>query len=111
MSTGTSAAYLIKVDSTGNVLTGLNAPELNNPFNFIIYPNPSLGNISVHIKGIQKYNVKIKIFNSINQCVYEGKINNNESSTINLMNVPSGLYVACLHTRAGVVSRKFVIEK
>ena len=111
LSTGTSAAYLIKVDSTGNVLTGLNAPELNNPFNFIIYPNPSLGNISVHIKGIQKYNVKIKIFNSINQCVYEGKINNNESSTINLMNVPSGLYVACLHTRAGVVSRKFVIEK
>jgi hypothetical protein len=110
-STGTSAAFLIKVDSTGNVLTGLNSAELNNPFNFIIYPNPSAEYVTVFIKGIQKYNAELKIFNCMNQCVYDGKINNNESSTINLINIPSGLYVACLRTKDGFVNRKFVIEK
>ena len=110
-STGTSAAYLIKVDSIGNVLTGLNTAELNNQFNFTIYPNPSLGKITVFINGIQNYNAELKIFNSINQCVYEGKINNNESRAINLMNLPSGLYIIRLQTKDGIVSRKFVIEK
>ena len=52
-STG-AKAYIIKTDSTGNVLTGLNHPERNNPVCFSVYPNPSSGNFTFQFKGIPK---------------------------------------------------------
>ncbi|MFN0190065.1 MAG: T9SS type A sorting domain-containing protein [Bacteroidia bacterium] len=106
-----TGTYIIKTDSMGllNTITG-NA-EINNAFEFSIYPIPSTGIINIHIKGVQKSNVTLEILNVLNQCVYAGEINAKESLVINLENVQSGQYVARLRTNEGEVSRKFLIEK
>ncbi|HNF41997.1 MAG TPA: hypothetical protein PKI54_13805, partial [Bacteroidia bacterium] len=72
-STG-AKAYIIKTDSTGNVLTGLNHPERNNPVCFSVYPNPSSGNFTFQFKGIPKKRAELRIYNIMNQCVYTGTL-------------------------------------
>ncbi len=106
-----TGTYIVKTDSMGLVNSVTGIAEINNTFEFSIYPIPSTGIINIHIKGVQKSNVTLEILNVLNQCVYAGEINATESLVINLENVQSGQYVARLSTEKGVVSRKFLIEK
>jgi hypothetical protein len=103
-------AYLVKTDSSGNVLTGLNNIELNNQYSYSIFPNPSSGIVNVRLGDFYQQNAQIEIFDSSYRKVYSKKIGN-MSNQIDLSNVVNGLYMAVLTYNGNAVLRKFVIKK
>ncbi|MEI2758006.1 MAG: T9SS type A sorting domain-containing protein [Bacteroidia bacterium] len=109
-STG-AKAYIIKTDSTGNVLTGLNHPERNNPVCFSVYPNPSSGNFTFQFKGIPKKRAELRIYNIMNQCVYTGTLSSYKKESVDLHHLSNGIYIATLYYGARTVSEKVIIHK
>ena len=109
-STG-SKAYIIKTDSTGNVVTGLNHPEINNPVYFNIYPNPSSGNFTFEVKGIPRKNADLKIYNVLNQTVYTGTLSSYKKESVDLHHLPNGIYIATLYYGARTISEKLIIQQ
>ncbi|HNB12092.1 MAG TPA: hypothetical protein PKY09_04215, partial [Bacteroidia bacterium] len=67
-----TGSYIIKTDSLGMVGNGTGIAEVNNPFDFSVYPNPSSGNFTILFKGIPRKNAELKIYNIMNQGVYTG---------------------------------------
>jgi len=102
---------IIKTDSMGMVNSGTGIAEVNNPFGFNVYPNPTAGIFTITAKGISKFNSSIKIYNLISECVYSGIISNNIPVQINLNNAPNGMYAITLHTYNKMYSQKIIIEK
>lgn len=73
-----------------SLCTALNALSESENSNFKIYPNPFLDEIVVSISDL-KNDVKLSIFNSLGQLVYQTKVTKT-NSVINLKELPSGLY-------------------
>ncbi len=72
-----------------------------------LYPNPVKESINItsrieNIKGL-------KIYNMIGALVYSSQVND-KSSSINIQNLPSGIYYAKLELENSTISRKFIIE-
>lgn len=109
--TTTGGIYLIKTDSMGRVTSTTGIAELNNPFGFTVYPNPSSGIFTVQVKGIQRFNSKLEVYDLNNQCIYSCSINNNSSDEIDLSNLTNGMYVLLLRTDKNVYTKKIIIEK
>ncbi len=110
-SMGNSGTYLIKTDSMGLVATGTGSAEINNPFSFYIYPNPSSGILTVHLKSIPYNNAFLEIYSMYNQSIYSGAVNNHSTLQIDLSNQPGGMYVVILRTKEKLFSKKIVIQK
>jgi hypothetical protein len=82
----------------------LNIPEFG--LNQIeIYPNPT--NSLIHIKSPNSPIIKIEIFNSLGQSIK--RIRNN-FDTINISDLPNGLYILKLATEFGMVNKKIIKE-
>lgn len=104
-------AYIIKTDSLGNVNNGTGIAEVNNPFAFTIYPNPSSGMFTVHLKNTPGHQpAMLHVYNVQQQLVYSAKINNNSCTTLPLQNLPSGMYMAVLKTSNSVCTQKIIIQ-
>ncbi len=108
---GIGGSYIIKTDSMGNVSSGTGIAEVNNPFKFNIYPNPSTGNFTIQVKGLPQKNTELKIFNLMNQCIYSCRLNNNVKEQIDLSHLPNGMYVATILVNNKIVSQKISIYK
>ena len=109
---GVGGAYIIKTDSLGNINSGTGVAEVNNPFKFNIYPNPSTGIFQVHVNGMATKTASLYIYNTTSQLVYAGNIINNKPKQINLSELASGIY--SLRTIIGshqYFSKKIVIQK
>lgn len=65
--------------------------------NFIVFPNPSQGNIEISIKGISQLR-EFKIYNSLGQEVRAVSIENGQH-LFNFQNLPKGLLTVVLKTR------------
>ncbi len=108
---GSFGSYIIKTDSLGNVSTSTGIPEVNNPFEFFVYPNPTSGIISIKPKGISSTNSIIEIYNVNGQCIYHCKIKNNTIEQIDLSNHPNGIYMITLRSDKLYSSRKILLQK
>jgi hypothetical protein len=73
-----------------SLCTALNALSESENSNFKIYPNPFLDEIVVSISDL-KNDVKLSIFNSLGQLVYQTQVTKT-NSVINLKELLSGLY-------------------
>lgn len=104
-------SYIIKTDSMGNVASTTGVAEVNNPFVFSVYPNPSSGVFTLHVKGFPKTTATIEVYNLTNECVYACNINNNETEQINLSHLPNGIYAVRLRTKNKIASQKIIIQK
>ncbi|MEI2757893.1 MAG: T9SS type A sorting domain-containing protein [Bacteroidia bacterium] len=104
-------AYIIKTDSLGMVGNGTGIAEVNNPFDFSVYPNPSSGNFTILFKGIPRKNAELKIYNIMNQCVYTGTLSSYKKESVDLHHLPNGIYIATLYYGARTVSEKVIIHK
>jgi hypothetical protein len=107
----TVGAYIIKTNDIGQLLTGLEGPELNNPFLFEVFPNPSKGVFSICIKGLPIKNCDTKIYNILNECVYSCQLTNNSNEQIHLEDLASGMYVVNLFVNHQVYSIKIIIQR
>jgi hypothetical protein len=103
--------YIIKTDSMGNVASSTGLAEVNNPFVFSVYPNPSSGIFTLQVKGFPKTIAAIEVYNLTNECVYACNINNNETEQINLSHLPNGIYAVRLRTKNKIASQKIIIQK
>ena len=106
-----NSTCIIKTDSMGLVHQGVHTPEVNNPFNFSIAPNPSNGVFTITAKCFSGYSSQLKIYNLANQCIYNSSICDAVPQQIDLSKEPAGMYLVMLSNQEKMVSRKIVVEK
>jgi len=78
-----------------------------------IYPNPSNGHFTCAIIGFESKNVNITIYNAVGQEVYNNTVNQSLISYnhyIDLSNLESGLYIACIQSGNKVMTEKLSIR-
>jgi hypothetical protein len=77
---------------------------------FDVYPNPARNLLNLVYDATQ--NGTIRIFNMAGALVYQQQINFNGfgNQSVNISNLPSGLYTLNLETRDGVQVRKIIKE-
>ncbi|MBK9414361.1 MAG: T9SS type A sorting domain-containing protein [Bacteroidetes bacterium] len=88
----TNAAYIVKVDSAGNLSTGIR--KVNSQSDFIVFPNPatSLLNI-VNNSGKFQKDLEYFVYNIQGVEVLKGKLEENFSqSVLDLASCSSGIY-------------------
>lgn len=92
-----------------NFATGFNSLEISDKF-FQIYPNPF--NNVISITGNHHFqNLTLSILNTLGQVVFrkqETNLSKNSTITLNLENLPSGIYYLQLTTDKQRVSRKII---
>lgn len=98
--------FFITGQSTGFVQNGINE------FGSIsIFPNPVINNLNINYSVNDKNSeqLKLSVFNSIGQLVYERKLmTNSDQININL-ELPSGLYLAkIVDQKGGIMTQKFI---
>lgn len=103
--------YVIKTDSMGMVSSGTGMPEMNNPFSFQVYPNPSGGKFKVKLNGIPYSNAVIRVYNLFNQPVYECTASKQAEVEINLDNEANGIYLIAVITKEKVFSKKIIVRR
>lgn len=86
---GQSNAIFFKIDSIGT-LTNTNKNAKFQLYKFIIYPNPSDGNL--HIAGYIKNTIKVEIYNELGKLVYY-KDNYSTGDEINTDKLKHGIYI------------------
>jgi len=87
----------------------LNSTEFELFNSISIYPNPSNGLLNILFLSNKKVN--IEVFNSIGDKVFfEEKINTSNITTINLLDLPSGVYLMQITSEESVINRKVIIE-
>ncbi len=78
----------------------------------IAYPNPSNGFISFNVFGLKSYDVSIYVYNVTGSQVYESKNMNNVPSSIDISELPNGIYYLSVVNAADVhLFTKIIISK
>lgn len=90
----------------GCSLVGLTNSLLNQPS---IYPNPSKGQLTLELSNAIEHNGQIQVRNIQGQVVHEQNIQA-QKSTINLEDLPSGIYLMSIQNGQERLSRKLIIE-
>lgn len=117
-STGKIAFHALmgKMDPHYFIIDGsIGIPELNvnSELSYFTYPNPSKGSFYLFLKSNYADKATIKIFNILGKEIYfdnfEFESGSNKKS-INLNNVNSGVYFIEIKSKAGVFSKKLIIE-
>ena len=83
-------------------------PELS------VYPNPTTGMVTLNINPKNETVLNMDLVNSIGQIVKQDVFNNQGvefTESIDLSNLPNGMYYVILKTKQGVVSQARVIKK
>jgi hypothetical protein len=71
-----------------------------------IFPNPATTALNI----VSNFKVKtIELYNALGLKVKEQEINNNEA-TLNIADLPSGNYIAKLHTTQGISTKKIKVK-
>jgi len=91
------------------ICTGINE---NNTLNFEIYPNPNNGLFTINFAANKPEKADIKVLNNLGKVVYEtyGVQINNNTLSINLKALDSGVYFIILTNRDNVVKEKIIIK-
>ena len=85
--------------------------EIDNEWITQLTPNPTKDNLSLNFKTQKAELVTIEVVNSLGQIVYKNNINaafGDNSTVINVANLPTGFYVLKLSTAAKIGTQKFV---
>jgi len=80
--------------------------ELNNEFEFSVYPNPASNEISVQYAVGSKQDAIASVYNSLGELLFQLTINN-QTSTINIATLASGVYYLHLQTEEGAAVKRF----
>jgi len=78
-----------------------------------LYPNPTNGIVNYNFKAGNQSNVKITVFNSMGQEVYEkdfGKVSGMFSETLDLQNYAKGIYIVHLVSGGKLYQQKVVVQ-
>jgi len=85
--------------------TGIKNIEEEN--SFVVFPNPSNGNITLQ----SKHNAEFSIVNELGQTIQTFAMNNNNKRTITIYNLSRGIYVVTARIQDKIISKKVVITE
>ncbi|MBL3654946.1 T9SS type A sorting domain-containing protein [Fulvivirga sediminis] len=101
--------FEVQTDAIASVDDKLSFEEL------IFYPNPAKNLLSLSIKDSRPLDqLTIKMFNSQGQNIYQNQFeggSNSLSTSIDVNNEPSGIYLVNISTKKGSVTRKIIISQ
>jgi hypothetical protein len=75
---------------------------------FSIYPNPNNGSFTIKMDDSNTAPVAVSVFNTLGECLWKEKNTKNEIS-VNLINYPSGIYIAQVEVNYKAFRRKITI--
>jgi hypothetical protein len=94
-------------DDDGTV--DIKTPEILTDVNILIYPNPTSGNLSINIKGINEaQKIDVKIYNINGSLLYQKYILNNEKIDLKTIDLDYGLYFIKIETDNLSVTSKII---
>jgi hypothetical protein len=83
---------------------------LDHGLGYKVYPNPASTQLTVEIEGQGSYE-SVELFDAMGRVVVRETLNNSEKNTIDLSNVPSGMYVVRLLGKAQQATESLWIRK
>ncbi|MBT8196717.1 MAG: T9SS type A sorting domain-containing protein [Bacteroidia bacterium] len=106
---GVAGAYIIKIDSLGNVSTPVGVPEINQMDLFTIYPNPSNGVFTLEIDKRLHDDAIFEAYSINHQLVHSCKLDSKSKEQIDLSFLPKGVYVVRLVTNGNSLTKKILL--
>jgi hypothetical protein len=79
-------------------------------FEFSVLENPVQGNLQLSIEGLKTNNSQLSIFDATGRKIFVTNNIENGKSSIQNMDLTSGLYIAVLADNTGKIARKFVVQ-
>lgn len=79
-----------------------------------VYPNPTVGNVEIAASNIGRGNIQVNVFDVNGELVYNKEVNNASDryeDSINLRNLPNGIYTIRIAGRQNTVVRKLSLIK
>ncbi len=87
-------------------------PEVKEPFDFSLFPNPTTSEMTVSFSLKQKSNIEIKLYNSLGQHITTITDSSNDAGnntiTFSTANLPPGIYHLQFSVDGEVVTKKVV---
>ena len=77
---------------------------------FQLYPNPIQSTNLLNIKFAVNMSAKINVYSLTGKLVLKDQLNNSNSKSINISNLPAGLYLLKLDTGIASITSKFVVR-
>jgi surface antigen len=80
------------------------------PFDFLVYPNPGSGNVTLKFNTITAASANLNVYNMMGQLILTQKVDANiDQVYLNLRNQPNGMYFIRLNQATFNVARKIII--
>ena len=89
------------------ITTGID--EVDADVSVSVYPNPSSGIIHYQV-GSNIDGLRVKVSNAVGQTLMEKKIESQESS-LNLSDLPDGIYMLSFSNERGVYTKKIILQR
>jgi hypothetical protein len=91
-----------------NFAVGIN--DLNAKIGLQAYPNPAVDQLNVVVSLPAEDNINVKLANGVGQVVFEKQVNGTSrfSTTINVKDLPAGIYLLSVKTQNGVRVEKLM---
>ncbi|RLD58754.1 MAG: hypothetical protein DRJ01_12165, partial [Bacteroidetes bacterium] len=105
--------YQAATDDTTTSSTGITSFFANNnDFNFMLYPNPSVGETYVLFNKSLENDIYIQIFNQLGRVVKSVKIKKgNEMFVFNSSTYPEGMYYLRINDKKHSITKKIIVVK
>ncbi|MCK5822819.1 MAG: T9SS type A sorting domain-containing protein [Bacteroidales bacterium] len=105
--------YQAATDDTTTSSTGIASFFANNnDFNFMLYPNPSVGETYILFNKSLENDIYIQIYNQLGRVVKSVKIKKgNEMFVFNSSSYPEGMYFVRINDKKFSITKKFIVVK
>ncbi len=101
--------YMVYIDVVPPTVTGIST--INSQTSQIaIYPNPATNQLTIHTSSFYNEAVIVSVMNVLGQIMQEEKIKWSNDISMNIKNLPAGIYFLQMKSESGRVVRKFVKE-
>lgn len=93
---------------TISILSTIGIDEFSSATNFIVYPNPSAGVLTVEVEKFE--NKQLKVYNVLGECILQQAVSASNFQ-IDLSNQINGIYLLQLETGGISLSKRVIIDK
>ncbi len=107
--------YVIDGDTIGTItsdevlLTNISNPNENEDWQLTLSPNPASNALQFDIQSNKHLqNIQLTIYDVVGKEFIREEINRQQNGSINISNLPNGIYFISFQTSEGMISKKFV---
>lgn len=96
---------------TLNLTVGINDVALERSIS--VYPNPTVGDVTISVKDLSFENMNVKVFNMIGEKVFAGEYNKVQAQSLINLNIggnAAGIYMIQISTEQGVVTKRINLQ-